>query len=101
MKHFRRIIRSLPTLLTALVFATIVWIYAVTLADPTETRTYPRPLPMEIIGLDPDLTIINEITQQVYLTIRAPSSFHTQLENDINLIDVVLDLSSLNLECIS
>jgi YbbR domain-containing protein len=95
MKHFRRIIRSLPTLLTALVFATIVWIYAVTLADPTETRTYPRPLPMEIIGLDPDLTIINEITQQVYLTIRAPSSFHTQLENDINLIDVVLDLSGL------
>lgn len=50
---------------------------------------------MEIIGLDPDLTIINEITQQVYLTIRAPSSFHTQLENDINLIDVVLDLSGL------
>lgn len=45
MKHFRRIIRSLPTLLTALVFATIVWIYAVTLADPTETRTYPGPCP--------------------------------------------------------
>ncbi len=95
MKRFRRIICSLPTLLTALVFATIVWVYAGTLADPTETRTYPRPLPMEIIGLDPDLTIINEITQHVYLTIRAPSSFHTQLENDINLIDVVLDLSGL------
>jgi YbbR domain-containing protein len=48
---------------------------------------------MEIIGLDPNLTIINEVPQQVNVAIRAPSSIHTQLENDINLIDVILDLS--------
>ncbi|MBW6467029.1 MAG: hypothetical protein K0B06_11025 [Brevefilum sp.] len=93
MKHIRKIIRSLPTLLTALIFAVVVWIFAVTQADPTETRTYPRSIPMEIIGLDPSLTIINEVPQQVNVAIRAPSSIHTQLENDINLIDVILDLS--------
>jgi YbbR domain-containing protein len=93
MKHIRKIIRSLPTLLTALIFAVVVWIFAVTQADPAETRTYPRSLPMEIIGLDPNLTIINEVPQQVNVAIRAPSSIHTQLENDINLIDVILDLS--------
>ena len=96
MKYIRKIIRSLPTLLTALVFATAVWIFAVTQADPTETRSYPRAIPMEIIGLDPSLMIINEINQQVNVAIRAPSSIHTQLENDINLIDAILDLSSLD-----
>jgi YbbR domain-containing protein len=40
--------------------------------------------------------IINEINQQVNVAIRAPSSIHTQLENDINLIDAILDLSSLD-----
>jgi YbbR domain-containing protein len=95
MKQIRKIIRSLPTLLTALVFATAVWVFAVTQADPTETRTYPRPLPMEIVGLDSNLTITNGIAQQVNLAIRAPSSIHAQFENDINLIDVTLDLSGL------
>ena len=93
MKHIRTIIRSLPTLLTALIFAVVVWIFAVTQADPAETRTYPRSLPMELIGLDPNLTIINEVPLQVNVAIRAPSSIHSQLENDINLIDVILDLS--------
>ena len=95
MKHLRKFIQSLPTLFTALIFAVIVWVFAVTQADPTETRTYPRSIPMEIIGLDQNLMITNEITQQVNLAIRAPSSIHTQLENDINLIDVTLDLSGL------
>lgn len=95
MKHIRKFIRNLPTLLTALVFATAAWAFSVTQADPTETRTYPRPLSMEIIGLDPNLMVINEISQQVNLAIRAPASIHTQLENDINLIDVLLDLSGL------
>jgi len=95
MKFIRKIIRSLPTLLTALVFAIAVWIFAVTQADPAESRTYPRAIPIEIIGLDPNLTITNEIAQQVNVGIRAPASIHAQLENDINLIDVTLDLSGL------
>ena len=95
MKFIRKIIRSLPTLFTALVFAIAVWIFAVTQADPAESRTYPRAIPIEIIGLDPNLTITNEIAQQVNVAIRAPASIHAQLENDINLIDVTLDLSGL------
>jgi YbbR domain-containing protein len=95
MKYIRKFIHNLPTLITAAVFATAVWIFAVTQADPTQTRTYPRPLSMEIIGLDQNLMILNEISEQVTLSIRAPSSIHTQLENDINLIDVLLDLSGL------
>lgn len=95
MKQTRKLISNLPTLLTALIFAVGVWIFAVTQADPTVTQTYPQPIPIEIIGLDPNLTIVNEISQQVTLTIRAPSSIFNQLENDRNLINITLDLSGL------
>jgi len=39
--------------------------------------------------------IVNDIAEQVTLTLRAPSSILDQLENDINLITVTLDLSGL------
>jgi len=95
MKHIRNIIKNLPTIFTAIVFAITVWIFAVTQADPTETRNYPQSIEIEVIGLDPNLMIVNDITQQVFLTIRAPSSILNQLENDINLINVTLDLTDL------
>lgn len=95
MKYLQKFIKSLPTLLTALAFAIAVWIFAVSQADPTETQAYPRSLEMEIIGLDPNLMIVNDITQQVNLTVRAPSSILNQLVSDSNLINVTLDLSGL------
>jgi len=96
MKQTRKLLSNLPTLLTALIFAIGVWIFAVTQADPTVTQTYPQPLDIEIIGLDPTLTIVNEISEQVKLTVRAPSSIFKQLESDRNLINVTLDLSGLD-----
>jgi len=96
MKQTRKLLSNLPTLLTAFVFAIGVWIFAVTQADPTVTQTYPQPLNIEIIGMDPNLTIVNDISDQVNLTIRAPSSILNQLENDRNLINVTLDLSGLD-----
>jgi YbbR domain-containing protein len=96
MKTIRKIINNLPTILTALVFAVAVWVFAVTASDPTESRTYPRALELDVIGLDPNLMIVNDITQQVTLTIRAPSTILDQLENDSNLINITLDLSGLD-----
>lgn len=95
MKTIRSLIKNLPTLLTALVFAMAVWVFAVTEADPTESRAFSQPLEMDIIGLDPNLMIVNDISHQVDLTIRAPSTILNQLENENNLINVTLDLSSL------
>jgi len=95
-KTIRKLIKYLPTILTALVFAIAVWIFAVTESDPTESRTYPKALEMNVIGLDPNLMIVNDITSQVTLTLRAPSTVLDQLENDSNLINVTLDLSGLD-----
>lgn len=96
MKFIGKFVKNLPSLLTAIILALAVWIFAVTQSDPTETRTYPRSLEMEIIGLDPSLMIINAINDQVSLGIRAPASILTQLESNSNLINVTLDLSGLS-----
>jgi YbbR domain-containing protein len=95
MKTLRALIKNLPTILTALILATAVWVFAVIESDPTESRTYPEPLEMDIIGLDPNLMIVNDIDREVSLTIRAPSTILNQLENETNLINVTLDLSGL------
>ena len=50
MKVIRRFIKNLPSLFAALVFALAVWIFAVTQADPTDNRNYPRSLEMDVIG---------------------------------------------------
>lgn len=95
MKRLRKFTKGLPTLLAALVFAIAVWVYAVTASDPTETRNYPQSVPMEVIGLDPNLMIVNEIDESVELSIRAPASILNQLENERSLVSVTLDLSGL------
>lgn len=95
MKAFRHLIKNLPTLITALALATVVWIFAVSQADPTETRVYPKSINMEIVGLDSNLMIVNDIDEQVNLTLRAPSTILDELENESNLINVTLDLSGL------
>ncbi len=95
MTSLRNLVKRLPTLLTALAFAIAVWVFAVTAADPTQTRTYPDPLNLDIVGLDPTLMIVNDIDDQVSLTLRAPTSILDRLENESSLINVTLDLSDL------
>jgi YbbR domain-containing protein len=95
MKLFNKFLKNLPSLLTALVFAIVVWIVAVTQADPTEVLAYPRPVPLELIGQDNDLMIVDDIPNQVSLTLRAPSTILEQLVSDSSLIEVTLDLSGL------
>ncbi len=95
MKFFRNLVKSLPSLLTALLFAIAIWVFAVTDADPTETRTFPQTFSMDIIGLDPNLMAVNDITEQITLTLRAPTTILDRLQNESSLINVTLDLSGL------
>ena len=95
MKNLGKLTKTLPSLLTAFFFAIAVWVYAVTASDPTETRTFPQSIQMDIIGLNPNLMIVNEIDEVVDLSIRAPASVLNKLENERSLVSVTLDLSGL------
>jgi len=91
----QRILKFIPTFLTALVLALAVWISAVTSTDPTEERQYSEPIPIEVIGLDPGLMITNEPADQLNVVLSAPRSIWNQLTADPSTIRAVIDLSGL------
>jgi YbbR domain-containing protein len=87
--------RNLQSLLLAFALALVVWVSAVTNADPTEQNILPQPVPIEIIGQDPGLVITNTIPTQIKITLSAPQSIWTRLNDETNLVRAILDLSDL------
>jgi YbbR domain-containing protein len=87
--------RNLRTLILALSLALIVWVSAVTAADPDEVREYPRPVTLQIIGQDPGLVIVGSVPSQVTITLRAPHSTWNQLNANNDQVRAILDLSGL------
>jgi YbbR domain-containing protein len=91
----RQFFKILPSLLLAFVLAVAVWILAVTASDPTEERTYPRPVEIEIIGQDPALIITSEVLNLVDVNLSAPRSIWNVIINDEVPVRAILDLSGL------
>ena len=87
---------NVRTFLWALAMALAVWVAAVSAADPDEVRTYPEPIPVEIIGQDPGLVITGEAPDQIQLTLRAPSSVWENMLNEGGDVRAILDLSGLS-----
>jgi YbbR domain-containing protein len=88
--------RNIRTFLLAFFLAGAVWVSAVTSADPDETRSYPMPVSIEIIGQDPGLLITNNFTSEVELVLRAPQSVWKQLTEDSKSVRAVVDISNLD-----
>jgi YbbR domain-containing protein len=82
------------TLLLAFILAIAVWVSAVVATDPNEQHTL-RPVSLEIIGGAPDMILVEPITDQVRLTIRAPRSIWNQLNSNPSLARAWVDLTGL------
>jgi YbbR domain-containing protein len=95
MKILRWLLKNLGTLLTAFILAVIVWVSAVIASDPNEEHILARSVPIEIIGQDPGLQIMGEVSQNVTLLLRAPTSVWTRLNNDQQSVRAWVDLSNL------
>jgi len=98
MKRFlNSITKNLPTLITALIMAVAVWVLAVTNTDPVDRRIFNRPVPIEIIGLDPSLIITNDPPDQLSsLILNAPLTTWNSELNVSNAVRAVADLSGLD-----
>jgi YbbR domain-containing protein len=94
-KILRWLAKNFGKLLTAFILAVIVWVSAVISSDPNEEHLLPRSVQLEIIGQDPGLQIMGDISRNVTLTLRAPSSVWTQLNNDQQSVRAWVDLSNL------
>ena len=55
----------------------------------------PRPVPIEIIGQDPNMQIMGDVPRNVTLVLRAPTTVWTQLNNDQQSVTAKVDLSNL------
>ncbi|MDT8898746.1 CdaR family protein [Thermanaerothrix sp. 4228-RoL] len=91
----RRAWRMVPAFITAFLLALAVWVSAVTANDPNEEAVYPRPIPITVVGKDPNLILSPEDLNSVTLTLRAPRSLWNSLINEPDAVRAVVDLTGL------
>jgi len=85
--------RNLSAMLLAFVLALIVWGSAVTSADPNQERVFQ--VPIEIIGQEPDVEIMNEFPEQLAMTLYAPVTILDELNTENVNLRAWIDLSGL------
>ncbi len=87
--------RNLGTLLMAFILALIVWVSAKISEDPNQEDILQRQIPIEKIGLNPELLIMGSFPTNIRLTIDAPGSVWRELRNNENSVRAWVDLSGL------
>src|SRR5512132_1289148 len=90
-----RLASNIRTFLLALVLGISVWVSAVSAADPDEVLTYPKTIPIEVVGQDPTLVLTNELPTNLEVRIRAPRTVWDRLKNQDNTVRAILDLTGL------
>lgn len=89
----RNTIKLIPTLILAMILAVAVWISAVTADDPNVEKTYPRAVPLEVIGQEPGLIMTSQLPAQISVSLRAPRSIWDQMTSEDGLVKAVVDIS--------
>jgi len=88
--------KNIRTFLLALVLGLSVWVSAVSDADPNEVRTYPSPVPLEVVGQDPSLVRTSEVPSSLEVSLRAPHSVWETLTAREDAVRAILDLQGLS-----
>ncbi|MDX1437973.1 MAG: CdaR family protein [Anaerolineales bacterium] len=91
---FRWLGRNLGTLLLAFALATVVWVSSVVAADPNIDCPSPTRIPIEIIGQDPSMQLMEALPENVSIQFFAPRSV-CELLDSTTVSDAVVDLTGL------
>jgi len=89
----RWLVRNFSTFLLALILGLIVWVAAVTSADPNQEQIYS--VTVDMIGLASNLEITSDLPDKLRLTLLAPRSILDQIEKETGAIQAWVDLSGL------
>ena len=95
MRFFRKVLHQLPTFLFAFLLALVVWVTAVTAADPSAEKEFPGTVNVEVIGQAPDMVMTSSLPASISVTLRAPESIWTKLIQEKAPVRAILDLSGL------
>lgn len=93
MAPLRWFVSNLSTFLLAFALAVVVWISSVTETDPNVERI--RTVPLEVVGLDPNMLLVGNIPTQVRVTLRAPRSVSDRLASVENAVQARVDVTGL------
>jgi YbbR domain-containing protein len=93
MKIMRWIGSNLTSLILSLVLALVVWISAVTSANPNTEAEFN--LPLVVVQQASDIAIIDEIPETINVTLLAPESIIQQLQEDNPLL-AYIDLTDIS-----
>ena len=91
----RWLIRNFSTLLLAFILAVVVWVSAVINVDPNIDCQINRQIPIELVGEDPGMKIMNDYAKTVNLVLTTPQSVCSQLNSDPSKIRAWVDLTGL------
>jgi YbbR domain-containing protein len=78
----------------AMALAVVVWISAVTAANPNLERV--RTVSLEILGLDLDMLVIGPVPTQVRVTLEAPTSVMDSMSASDSAVNAWVDVSGLD-----
>ena len=93
--RLRALGKLIPLIIVSLLVALVVWILAVTSSDPSETRTYAKPVPIEVVGQSTNLVITNDLPESVTVNLRAPVSIWENLNSGKATVRAFIDLSGV------
>jgi YbbR domain-containing protein len=93
MSPFKWFVRNLSTLLLAFALALVVWISAVTASNPNIDSTHE--VPLEQVGMAPDMMVVGDVPDSVKVTLRAPTSLMETIDKSTNAIRAWVDLTGL------
>lgn len=89
------LIENTRTLLIAIILAVIVWISAVNISDPNLTQQYPKPVAIELVGLDPNMVVVGDLPENLTLSLIAPRSIWNEMTADDGAVRAIVDLSGV------
>lgn len=95
MSLWRWLKRNFSTLLMSFLLAMAVWVSAVLSEDPNEVRLYPKAVQVEAVGLEDDLMVVAGLPASVRVTLRAPRSLWTQINDDPASMRATVNLAGL------
>jgi len=86
--------KNLPSLLLAFLLALVVWISATTQSDPNKEIIF-RSVPLQVIGKEDNVFILDELSYQVNIVLYSPDSRIAAIEKQPELLTATLDLTGL------
>ncbi len=83
------------TLLLAFLLSAAVWASAVLANDPNRDDIIAGNVPLQVVGLEDDLILLNTLPEEVVIRMRAPESVWETLVANPDLVSAIIDFSEV------